>query len=137
MNELKTNAPTRRQEFFNIDRPITGHTQDKLNRDSFAVSLATAIDTWAGTDSLVIAIYGVWGIGKTSLKNLLLEHVTNASNPPQILEFTPWAWAAQDPLFTAFFDDLAATVGTAKKNNKKTIGRLRAYAARLRLRAAI
>ncbi len=138
MNEPKTNAPTRRQEFFNIDRPITSHTQDKLNRDSFAVSLATAIDTWAGTDSLIIAIYGEWGIGKTSLKNLLLEHLTNASNPPQILEFTPWAWAAQDPLFTAFFDDLATTVGTAKKdNNKKTIGRLRAYAARLRLRAAI
>jgi predicted KAP-like P-loop ATPase len=138
MTEPKTNRPRSHQAFFNTDRPITGHTQDKLNRDTFAASLATAIDTWAGMDSLIIAIYGEWGTGKTSLKNLLLEHVTNASNPPQVLEFTPWAWAAQDPLFTAFFDDLATTIGTAKKkNNKKAIGRLRAYAARLRLHASI
>jgi hypothetical protein len=52
MNEPKTNVPIGQQAFCNIDRPITSHTQDKLNRDSFAASLATAIDTWTGTDSL-------------------------------------------------------------------------------------
>jgi predicted KAP-like P-loop ATPase len=39
-----------------------------LGRDEFAQRLANDIRAWTGDDSLVIAIYGDWGSGKTSLK---------------------------------------------------------------------
>ena len=35
--------------------------------------LARAIAAWRERDSLVVALYGGWGSGKTSIKNMTLE----------------------------------------------------------------
>lgn len=55
------------------DRPIPGRLEDKLSRAGFADAIATAIRSWRGKDSLVLALYGEWGSGKSSIKNMILE----------------------------------------------------------------
>ena len=51
-----------------------------------AQSLASAIKGWKGNDSLVIALYGSWGSGKSSVKNMVLETLRSSeSNSPSSL----------------------------------------------------
>ncbi len=59
------------------DRPITSFAGDLLGRSEFAESLASAIKGWTGNGSLVIALYGPWGSGKSSIKIWLLNHFVN------------------------------------------------------------
>jgi hypothetical protein len=59
--------------FFSADRPIERLADDRLQRGSFAKSIAQAITTWHGTDSLVIALYGGWGDGKSSVKGMVID----------------------------------------------------------------
>lgn len=54
------------------DRPITSFAGDLLGRSKFAESLASAIKGWTDNDSLVIALYGPCGSGKSSI-NMAIE----------------------------------------------------------------
>jgi len=60
---------------FSADRPIRSKSEDLLGRSAFAESLAAVVEGWTGNDSLVVALYGPWGIGKTSIKNMVLENL--------------------------------------------------------------
>jgi predicted KAP-like P-loop ATPase len=51
---------------------------------------------WREKDSLVVAIYGQWGSGKSSLKNLIVEELKSATNSTNILNFNPSSWPASD-----------------------------------------
>jgi len=89
---------------FSADRPIGSKDEDLLGRAPFAENLAKAIEGWRGKDSLVIALYGPWGVGKTSLKNLVVEEL---NGKVAVVEFNPWQWSAQDRIAQAFFEHLA------------------------------
>jgi predicted KAP-like P-loop ATPase len=52
---------------FSPDLPINSAKDDKLNRSPFASALASAIRNWNQTSSLVVALYGDWGSGKSSV----------------------------------------------------------------------
>ena len=69
------------------DHAINGRDEDRLQRSGFADGLAGTIASWSGDDSLVLAIYGRWGSGKTSLKNMVLE--TLGGKWP-VVQFNPW-----------------------------------------------
>ena len=60
---------------FNPDRPIESAAEDRLERAGFAQQLANRIAAWQGHESLVIGLYGDWGTGKSSVKNLVIEHL--------------------------------------------------------------
>ncbi|MBI2311415.1 MAG: hypothetical protein HYU77_02810 [Betaproteobacteria bacterium] len=106
---------------FSADRPITSLADDLLGRGPFADALASAIKSWRGKDSLVIALFGPWGSGKTSVKNMVIDGLRASANDcPQIVEFNPWHWAGQDQLANAFFQEIGKTLG--KKPNGKTKG---------------
>jgi predicted KAP-like P-loop ATPase len=87
---------------FSSDRAIEEIPQDRLGRSFFASKLADGVCNWKQNDSLVLAIYGEWGMGKTSLKNLFKCHCKEKGDP-YIAEFNPWQWSAQDKIFEAFF----------------------------------
>jgi len=56
--------------------------------------LASAIKGWTGNDSLVFALYGAWGCGKSSIKNMALESLRKSKGEcSYIVEFNPWQWA--------------------------------------------
>lgn len=60
------------------DLPIAKSIEDVLNRNSFAQNLAQTILHSTFPTSFTIGLYGEWGSGKTSLLNMILEHVENS-----------------------------------------------------------
>jgi len=121
---------------FSADRPITSRVADQLGRSGFAESLASAIRGWKGNDSLVIALYGSWGSGKSSVKNLTLESLRESKGDcPQIVEFNPWQWAGQAQLAEAFFHEIGLALGKSDKSKcaKKRATKWRAYGASLKV----
>jgi predicted KAP-like P-loop ATPase len=119
---------------FSADRPISSAQEDLLGRSSFAESLASAIGGWKGKDSLVVALYGPWGSGKSSIKNMALEFLRSAKTPPIILEFNPWQWVGHEELARAFFQEVGLALGRADKSKegKKRATKWKSYAAYLK-----
>jgi predicted KAP-like P-loop ATPase len=76
---------------FSPDRPIQSAADDLLGRSSFASLLAEKISEWRGRESLVIALYGEWGSGKSSVKNMVLEKLAEEKfKPLEPIQFNPW-----------------------------------------------
>lgn len=120
---------------FSADRPILSHQEDLLGRAGFARSLANAIKRWKGKDSLVIALYGPWGSGKSSIKNMVVESLREGTiQPPQVLEFNPWQWSGQDQIADAFFGEIGHAIGRTDESRigKSRVTRWKAYAAYLK-----
>lgn len=121
---------------FSADRPITSHSDDLLGVAGFAESLATSIKGWTGRDSLIVALYGPWGSGKSSIKNLAVEALHgDKENCPSIVEFNPWQWAGQAQLAEGFFQEIGVALGYKQKDkqNKKRASKWRSYAAYLKM----
>ena len=104
-----------------------------LGRDSFAQRLAQDISEWRGGDSLVIAIYGNWGCGKTSLKERILWHLRSTDKDYPILEFNPWQFSGGGDLSGAFLDELDSILKTGKagQSSREASKLLRTYTKRL------
>ena len=115
---MNTNPP----HFFSADRPIEHLDDDRLQRRTFALSIAQAITTWHGDESLVMALYGGWGDGKSSIKGMVVDAMKkDSATCPFIVEFNPWEWAGQHQLAQVFFDEIGkqmAHQGTAEERKK-------------------
>ncbi|MGQ1157712.1 KAP family P-loop NTPase fold protein [Acinetobacter baumannii] len=103
---------------FSADRPINSVDEDLLGRAEFSKSLAEAINSWGGEDSLVVALYGNWGDGKSSIKNMVLSFLRKKIHKPTIIEFSPWEWAAQEKITQAFFDEISKSIGKENDSEK-------------------
>lgn len=117
---------------FSADRPISNAKSDLLGRGRFAAAMARSIASWRGRDSLVVAIYGAYGTGKTSVKNLVLEELGNsAGSRPTVIEFNPWQFAAQAAITESFLDDVGRALGkgtlASGKDRKKLLRRWERY----------
>jgi predicted KAP-like P-loop ATPase len=118
------------------ERPIVSRDADVLGRVPFAENIAAAIRGWTGNDSLVLALCGEWGTGKSSLKNLVLEALrSDPDDSPYIVEFNPWQWAGQEQVSQAFFREIGSELGRkdGSKQAKVSAARWRKYGAFLRL----
>lgn len=100
---------------FSPDLPIASSKEDLLNRTTFAKALASAINRWRQKSSIVIALYGEWGSGKSSIKNLMLANLEGAT----VVEFNPWQITNRDRLTEAFFNDIGAVLGRPKGDNEE------------------
>ncbi|MBI4322937.1 MAG: hypothetical protein HY596_01530 [Candidatus Omnitrophica bacterium] len=126
---------------FSYGRPIRRRAEDKLGRSGFAEAIAQAIQGWGGDDSLVVALHGPWGSGKSSIKNMVIDTLweTPENRRPNVVEFNPWQFAGHDQISEAFFKEVGIALG---KQDQSEIGRRLAaqwklYAANLRLSATL
>jgi Cdc6-like AAA superfamily ATPase len=104
---------------FAADRPIEKLSDDLLGRSKFSIALAKALSGWHGKDSLVVALHGDWGSGKSSIKNMAMHELSkDNNNAVDIIEFSPWEWAAQDKITSAFFQEISTTIGL-RDNSKE------------------
>lgn len=115
------------------DLPIKSSEQDRLNRSGFAEALANTIQSWRDKPSLVIGLFGDWGSGKSSLKNLVIEIVKrNRETGPQVVEFSPWQVSSQDILSETFFREIGKALRkTAPSEDvvlKRRVARWKMYA---------
>ena len=92
------------------DLPITKSSDDKLNRSSFAKSLAQVLVQYTQPSSFTIGLYGEWGSGKTSLVNMILETVESIDNSAVIVRFNPWLCSEPKQLITQFFKQMASAI---------------------------
>lgn len=123
---------------FADDKPIYTDDKDLLGRSAFANNLAAAIASWKNKESLVIALMGAWGSGKSSIKNLALQHFS-ATPEHQVIEFNPWEWGSQEKLSASFFDEVSLAIKRKDKSKegKKLAKVLRQYGQRLNSSAAL
>ena len=134
MNEkYKPAKPALSSDYFSVERPIESSADDLLDRKKYSQSIADAIAAWRQKDSLVVAIYGQWGSGKSSLKNMVVEALQADKASPVVLEFNPWSWPASDNLSESFFRELALSVGRIDKSkeSQRLASKLRRYGAYL------
>jgi Cdc6-like AAA superfamily ATPase len=86
-------SPSRRAAL--IDNPINSHDEDFLELDGFAEALGQFIDTC--DTPVTIGIQGDWGIGKTSLLNLLhhkhLKGPRRGGHPTPHIYINTWSYA--------------------------------------------
>lgn len=125
---------------FSADRPIGSVEEDLLGRAAFAGSLASAIKGWKGNEGLVIALYGPWGSGKSSVKNMVLQSLRSAeADSPLIVEFNPWQWSGQDQLAEAFFQEIGLALGRldGSEGEKRRAAKWRTYGTYLTLGASL
>ncbi len=131
---MKTKQPKRAGEQYSADRPIRSKKEDLLGRWEFAARLAQDIHSWSGSDSLVIALYGAWGSGKTSVKNMLLEaNRKRGRTPLPVVEFNPWQLSGTGSIPASFFRELGLALKEEgpKRDVEKRETKLKAYAATL------
>ena len=117
------------KELMMTDRPIQTIAEDLLGRADFAKSLGAALAGWQGEDSLVVALYGPWGSGKSSIKNMAREAIRALPEDqrPIIVEFAPWQVSQRDQLTESFFREISLAVGRSTNSTE-----MRRFAAKLR-----
>src|SRR5947209_6553524 len=92
------------------DRPSINPDADRLGYAPFAKRLAESILRLSGGEGYVIALYGPWGFGKTTMLNYVQHYLnsTAAKERPIIVPFNPWWFAGSEDLIKAFFAQLQA-----------------------------
>lgn len=121
---------------FRPDQPVDSVKDDLLGRGSFAASLADAILAYRNKHSIVTALYGEWGSGKSSVINMALEHVERVAGQlqkhqrPIVIRFNPWNYSDQNQLLTQFFRELSVVLKRKDygADAKKAGEQLEAYA---------
>lgn len=123
---------------FADDRPIDNHQQDLLGRSGFAKSLAETMTSWKNKESLVFALMGAWGSGKSSIKNLVIQDFKGVPGH-EVIEFNPWEWAGQEKLSATFFEEVSLAIQRKDKTKagKRLAKALRRYGRRVNTSAAV
>src|SRR5207253_2131300 len=99
-DHVASSAPTmaQRDPIIAPDSPIESASQDVLGRTGFALNLARALANLVRGPGVVIGLNGIWGSGKSSLKNLIIEELVKSDVDVEILEFNPWQYESSDQL---------------------------------------
>lgn len=141
MNQPISNlsTPIPQDALFSPERPILTLSEDELGRKEFAEAVAKVIGQWGNRDSLVIAIYGPWGSGKSSLKNMILDALPKQNAKTMTLQFNPWEWSGQEKVFDGFFTELSAKLGSKDPSKKAAVAakKILAYGAMFSAAASI
>lgn len=107
------------------DRPSSNPQDDLFGHAPFAESLSNSICGYPGNDGLVLALYGPWGSGKSTVLSYVrhfLEQRPEAEQPV-IVTFNPWWFSGQENLARAFLAQLQAVL-PAKSEKFKKLGEL-------------
>jgi predicted KAP-like P-loop ATPase len=101
---------------FKPDQPIESASEDLLGRALFAKSLGEAVLSYKLSTSVVTALYGKWGSGKSSVVNMVIEHVRSLATGlpdnerPIVIRFNPWSYSDQNQLIAQFFRELSVAL---------------------------
>jgi hypothetical protein len=96
------------------DSPLKSLDEDLLGRGSIVKQIVSLVREFDHTDTLVLAITGEWGTGKTTVINFVLNELENERDLI-VVEFDPWYFSVGtkegiDPILRRFFDILNKTI---------------------------
>lgn len=94
------------------DRPNTDPSTDLFGHAPFARNLAESICRYPGSDGLVLALYGPWGSGKSTVLSYVNHYIEQKpeAEQPVIVTFNPWWFSGQENLARAFLGQLQAVL---------------------------
>ncbi|WP_139490090.1 KAP family P-loop NTPase fold protein [Brevibacillus dissolubilis] len=95
-----------------IDQPIQTSDDDILERSKFVTGIANAIRNRNAEESIVVGLYGKWGMGKSSIFNLLKENFEEQGGTEKIatVSFNPWYFENEGQLILQFFESLTTEI---------------------------
>jgi predicted KAP-like P-loop ATPase len=105
------------------DAPVKDAAQDRFDRAPFAFRIADTLISRTDSASLVLAIYGVWGDGKTSVLHFIRQRLKDASSVVCV-DFNPWRMTGEDDLLKSFFSTLAEALDKKLNSTTEKIGGL-------------
>lgn len=91
---------------------------DTLNRSEFANRVAKGLSDWSSNESLVTAIYGPWGSGKTWLLKTLEENLTGTGETT-ICHFSPWQFESSAQITVEFFASVSKVLDKPEQKTEK------------------
>jgi len=99
------------------DRPSSDPKFDLYGHAPFAESLAKSIQSYSDVDGLVLALYGPWGSGKSTVLAYVVTYLQKQpkKDQPLIVSFNPWWFSGQDNLAHAFLGQLRAVLPEQSK----------------------
>lgn len=107
---------------FCLDKPINKANDDILHRNKFSKQLAQAILSYTVKDNFTIGLCGKWGSGKTSILNMVEEHIQNQTKDyeeakkPIIIHFNPWNYSDRSQLTVQFFQTILTELKCSSNN---------------------
>jgi predicted KAP-like P-loop ATPase len=103
------------------DRPSTDPNDDLFGHAPFAKSLANSICRYPGSDGLVLALFGPWGSGKSTVLSYVRYYLEQRpeAEQPVIVSFNPWWFSGQENLARAFLGQLQAVLPEKSEKLKK------------------
>lgn len=103
------------------DRPSSNPQDDLFGHAPFAESLANSVWRYPGNDGLVLALYGPWGSGKSTVLSYVRHFLEQrpVTEQPVIVTFNPWWFSGQENLARAFLGQLQAVLPTKSEKFKK------------------
>lgn len=109
MSEETKKRPIRRAA---ADQPAKTIKEDALGRGPFAIALADAMTGWTEPESLVVALMGAWGTGKSTIKNFVVEALEGLpeATRPLIVPFTPWDVAGTGTVADRLLHEIAVAL---------------------------
>jgi predicted KAP-like P-loop ATPase len=86
------------------DRPLRWPAEDRLRIAPFARNLAEGLIRLGPTGGFVVALYGAWGSGKSTVLNFVQYYLQNEHSEEDVLvvPFNPWWFSGQEDLTTRF-----------------------------------
>ena len=105
------------------DRPSFDPQEDLFGHAPFAKSLASSICSYPDSEGLVLALYGPWGSGKSTVLNYVKHYLELRAEDerPVVVEFNPWWFSGQENLARAFLGQLQVIL-PAKSEKFKQLG---------------
>lgn len=119
---LKAPLPASGRGYFQ-DAPLTDPDQDRFGRWPFARRVADTIASRPFSGSLVVALYGAWGTGKTTVLSYLRREL-DADHNVICLQFNPWRYGDESTLIKQFFTTLARGISQSPSQKGVDIRRL-------------
>ncbi|MGZ8258746.1 MAG: P-loop NTPase fold protein [Methylotenera sp.] len=90
-------------------------SNDKLAFTDYVQAIERQVLTREDKAAFVVGIYGAWGSGKSSLLNMLHEHLKNQHNSFEVVEFSPWLYRNETSLLLPLLAELAKKYSAFEK----------------------
>ena len=97
------------------DAPLDKIELDTLGVREFAVKIAQSMLAQGMNHGLVFGLEGIWGSGKSTLKNEIFHQISSLSEcsdspKPIIVHFDPWILRGVQPLVGALLEEIKASI---------------------------
>ncbi len=108
------------------DKSLKSPDQDKLGFAPFAKRIADIIKNMQVKESIVFAVCGRWGSGKTTFLNFL-AHYLKKDDSIIIVKFNPWWFSGKENLLLQFFNTINAALGKDGSKLEKVTKHLKIF----------